>query len=93
LLERDHACLDIVRYLVRHSEAADTPWGIADWWINRDVARTAQALAKLYEHGIVRAHLVQDATWVYSLTKNLLLRETLRQYVSGLSATTLAEQR
>jgi len=91
LLDRDDVCLDIIRYLINHSEAADTASGIAEWWIKRDVARTAQALTALREHGIVRSHPVQDATSVYTLTKNLHLRETLRQYVDGLSSAT--EQR
>jgi DNA-binding FrmR family transcriptional regulator len=85
LLEHDAVCLDIVRYLVHHSEAADTARGIADWWIQRDVARTAHALTKLLEHGVVRSHLVQDATAVYAFTRNPLLRETLRQYVRSVS--------
>lgn len=93
LLDRDDVCLDIVRYLVSHSEAADTIRGIAEWWIKRDVARTAQALTKLQEHGIVRSYLVQDATSVYAFTKNPLLRETLRQYVDLVSPTTPAERR
>jgi hypothetical protein len=82
LLDRDPVCRDIVHYFVRHSEAADTASGIADWWIKRDVARTADALTKLREHGVIRSHLVQDATSVHTLTKNRLLRETLRQYVN-----------
>ena len=93
LLERDDVCLDIVRYLVSHSEAADTTRGIAEWWINRDIARTAQALKKLLEHGIVRSYLVQDATSVYGFTKNPILRETLRHYVDLVSPTTPAERR
>lgn len=81
LLDGDHVCRDIVQYLVRHSDAADTVSGIAEWWIKRDVARTAEALTKLREYGVVRSHLVQDPTSVYTLTKNRLLREVLRQYV------------
>jgi len=88
ILDRDEVCLDIVRYLVSHSEAADTTRGIAEWWIKRDVAKTAQALTKLQEQGVVRSYLVQDATSVYAFTKNLLLRETLRQYVDLVSPTT-----
>ena len=82
MLDSDHVCREIVHYLVRHNEAADTTSGIAEWWIKRDVGRTAQALTKLREHGVVRSHVVQDATSVYTLTKSRLLRETLRQYVN-----------
>jgi hypothetical protein len=78
-------CLEIVRYLLAHSEAADTARGIADWWIKRDVSRTAEALAELQGRGIVRSYLVQDATSVYAFTKNPLLRTTLRQYVKRLT--------
>jgi hypothetical protein len=88
LLDGDNVCRDIVHYLVHHSEAADTASGIAAWWINRDVARTAEALMKLREQGIVRSHLVQDSTSVYRLTKSRPLRETLRQYVDEPTAST-----
>ena len=93
LLDGDHICREIVRYFVRHSAAADTASGIAEWWIQRDIGRTAQALTKLREHGVIRSHLVQDAMSVYTLTRNLLLRETLRQYVDGLSTATSTEHR
>jgi hypothetical protein len=93
LLDRNHVCLDIVRYLLDHCDAADTARGIAEWWINRDVALTAEALGQLQACGVVRSHLVQDATAVYGLTKNSLLRHTLRQYVSGPSPPTLTEFR
>jgi hypothetical protein len=93
LLDRDHVCLDIVRYLLGNGEAADTARGIAGWWINSDVSRTAEALTRLQELGVVRSHLVQDATSVYSFTKNPLLRETLRQCVNRLSQRTSTEVR
>jgi hypothetical protein len=44
ILESDAVCHDIARYLVQHTEAADTARGIADWWINRDVSATERAL-------------------------------------------------
>ena len=86
LLDSDLVCRDIVRYLLHHSDAADTASGIAEWWIKRDIPRTADALTKLREHGVVRSHLVQDLTAVYTFTKDLRLRETLRQCVDGLSS-------
>ena len=88
LLDGDNVCRDIVHYLVHHSEAADTASGIAAWWINRDVARTAEALMKLHEQGIVRSHLVQDSTSVYTFTKSRPLREALRRYVDEPTAST-----
>ena len=74
-------------YLLRNSEAADTVGGIAEWWIKRDVARTARALTKLREQGIVRCHLVQEATSVYTLTKNRPIRERLRRYMDRSDST------
>jgi hypothetical protein len=85
LLDRNHVCLDIVRYLLDHCDAADTARGIAEWWINRDVSQTADALRRLQAHGVVCSYLVQDASSVYGLTKNPLLRDTLRQCVDGRS--------
>jgi DNA-binding FrmR family transcriptional regulator len=91
LLDRDHVCLDIVRYLLGNGEAADTARGIAEWWINREVSRTSEALTRLQALGVVRSYLVQDATSVYGLTKNPLLRDTLRQCVNRLSQSTSTE--
>ena len=93
LLDHDDVCREIVRYLVAHSEAADTIRGIAEWWIKRDIARTAQALTKLQQHGIVHSYLVQDATSVYAFTKNPFLRATLRQYIDLMASPTAAERR
>ena len=93
LLDRDYVCLEIVRYLLGNGEAADTARGIAEWWINRDVSRTAEALSWLHELGVVRSHLVQDATSVYGFTKNPLLRNTLRQCVDRLSKPASTEVR
>ena len=86
LLDTDEVCAEIVRYLVDHTEAADTARGIAEWWIRRDVAETADALNRLHAQGVVRSHVVQEAASVYAFTKSAILRDTLRQYVRGLSA-------
>jgi len=93
LLDRDQVCLDIVRYLLGNGEAADTAHGIAEWWINRDVSRTAEALSRLQALGVVRSRLVQNATAVYGFTKSPLLRDTLRQCVDRLSKSTSTEVR
>ncbi|HMH50440.1 MAG TPA: hypothetical protein VK548_09435 [Candidatus Acidoferrum sp.] len=81
MLDSDHVCREIADYLVHHSEAADTVIGIAEWWINRDVAQTSEAVTKLRAHGVVSSHIVQDTTSVYTLAKSRLIRETLRQYL------------
>jgi len=83
LLARDTACREIVQYLMRHSEAADTARGIADWWIRRDVASTLKALLKLRECGVVQSYAVQDNTFVYAYTKNAVLRQALARYLQG----------
>jgi hypothetical protein len=85
LIDTDEVCADIVRYLVDHTEAADTARGIAEWWIRRDIAETAEALNRLHAQGVVRSHVVQEAASVYAFTKSAILRDTLRQYVRGLS--------
>jgi len=86
LLEADEVCADIVRYFVDHTEAADTARGIAEWWIGRDVSQTAEALTRLQTHAVVRSYFVQEAASVYAFTKNPILRDTLRQYVRLLPA-------
>jgi hypothetical protein len=87
LLERNPICLEIVRYFSRHTEAADTARGIADWWIQRDVPSTATALVQLERCGIVRSYPVQDTTSVYAYTKNPLVRRALKHYVAAASRT------
>jgi len=84
-------CRDIVGYLLRHNEAADTAHGIANWWIRSDVARTSHALACLLQHGVVRAHVVQGTISVYTLTKDRTLRQVLRRYVDGVGSTVTTE--
>lgn len=92
LLERDFTSLEIVRYLVQHSEAADTARGISEWWIHRDLPKTAEALSLLEKLGVVRSYLVQDAITVYGYTKNPLLREGLRQFVGSANHATATER-
>ena len=64
LLGRDPVSREIVQYLMRHNEAADTARGIAEWWINRDVPSTQQALQRLQECGVVQSYVVQGDTFV-----------------------------
>lgn len=81
LLARDPVCREIVQYLMRHSEAADTARGIAEWWIKRDVSSTREALSKLQECGVVQSYAVQDNTFVYAYTKKAVLRQSLARYL------------
>ena len=81
LLERDAVCREIVQYLMRHNEAADTARGIAEWWINRDVPSTRQALLRLQECGVVESYIVQGDTSVYAYTKRAVLRQSLARHL------------
>lgn len=82
-----------MHYLIRNSEAADTARGIAEWWINRDLPSTQEALVKLLECGVIRSHPVQDSTFVYAYTKNPILRQTLARYVQALTVPAPARRR
>jgi hypothetical protein len=81
LLGRDTVCREIVQYLMHHNEAADTARGIAEWWINRDVPSTRQALIKLQACGIVQSFIVQGETFVYAYTKRAVVRQSLARYL------------
>ena len=80
LLASDPVCREIVQYLMRNNEASDTPRGIAEWWIRRDVASTQEALMKLQTCGVVQSYLVQDNTCVYAYTKRAVLRQSLARH-------------
>ena len=86
LLARDPVCLEVVHYLVRNSEAADTARGIAEWWIKRSLASTQDALLKLQELGVVQSYAVQDNTFVYAYTKNPILRQSIAHHLRGIPA-------
>jgi hypothetical protein len=86
LLARDPICLEIVHYLSRNSEAADTARGIAEWWIKRNLASTQDALLKLQEFGVVQSFAVQDSTFVYAYTKNPILRQSIARQLRGILA-------
>jgi len=93
LLARDPVCLEIVQYLVRNTEAADTARGIAEWWIKRSLASTQDALLKLEEFGVVQAFAVQDSTFVYAYTKNPILRQSIARHQRGLPTLHRARER
>ena len=92
LLSRDRVCREIVHYLIRNSEAADTARGIAEWWIRRDLASTQEALLKLQEHGVVQSYPVQDNMFVYVYAKNPILRQSLARYLQRPIAPHTAER-
>jgi len=81
LLGRDVVCREIVEYLMRHNEAADTARGIADWWIHRDLPSTRRALLRLEECGVIQAFVVQGETFVYAYTKKAVVRQSLARYL------------
>ena len=69
---------------MRHNEAADTARGIEEWWINRDVPSTRQALLRLQECGVVESYIVQGDTSVYAYTKRAVLRQSLARCLQEL---------
>ena len=85
LLDSDPVCLQIVTYLTRNTEAADTAQGIAEWWIHAEPRQTARALRALLEHSVVRPISVPNATSVYAFTRDTSLRKSLADYVHGLA--------
>lgn len=93
LLARDPVCRDIVQYLMRNADAADTARGIAEWWIRRDLAATQDALVKLQACGVVKSHVVQNNIFVYAYTKRAVLRQSLARYLQGTSAPGAATRR
>jgi hypothetical protein len=86
VLESDVVCHDIARYLVHHTEAADTARGIADWWINRDVSATERALVKLLDVGVMRLYLAHGPACVYAYTTDPGLRTAVSRAVQPTSA-------
>jgi len=76
-------CREIVQYLMRHNEAIDTARGIAEWWINRDVVSTRQALLKLQACGVVQSYIVQGDTFVYAYTRRAVMRQSLARYLQA----------
>jgi len=91
LLGRDAICRAIVQYLMRHNEAVDTARGIAEWWINRDVPSTRQALLRLQECGVVESYVIQGDTSVYAYTKRVVLRQSLARYLQDTVASPAAK--
>jgi len=85
-------CREIVQYLMRHNEAADTARGIAEWWINRDEPSTRQALLRLQECGVVESYIVQGDTFVYAYTKRAVLRQSLARCFQELVARPAAKE-
>ena len=92
LLERNAVCREIVQYLMRHDEAADTACGIAESWINRDVPSARYALLRLQECGVVQSYIVQGDTSVYAYTKRAVLRQSLARCLQELVAPPAAKE-
>jgi hypothetical protein len=85
LLESDAVCQDIARYLVQHTEAADTARGIADWWVNRDISATERALVKLLDLGVMRLYLAHGPACVYAYTTDAGLRTVVSRVVQPIA--------
>jgi hypothetical protein len=62
---------EIVRYLIRHPNAADSIDGIMQWWIPRQRyeesrATVERALAELERRGVMKHSTLPDSTVIYS---------------------------
>ena len=61
---------DIVRYLQRHPDAADTAEGIARWWLGgrcyeNELGRVREAIAVLVKRGLVQKQTLPDGAEIY----------------------------
>ena len=74
------------------TDRPDTARGIAEWWINRDVPSTRQALLRLQECGVVQSYIVQGDTFVYAYTKRAVLRQSLARCLPELVAPPAAKE-
>ena len=61
---------ELEKYVSLHSTAADTPEGIARWWLDRREQPTLNsveaALARLVERGVLVRRLLPDGHCVYA---------------------------
>lgn len=61
---------DVLRYLKRHPDAADTVEGIARWWLGgrgyeNDLTVVQQAMKALVRRALVERQLLPDGTEIY----------------------------
>ncbi|WP_029646750.1 hypothetical protein [Methylomicrobium lacus] len=64
---------DILNYLTEHPDAADTPEGIALWWMKRQrfevsVKLVSVALEELDRRGLLDKTILADGTFLYRLS-------------------------
>lgn len=70
----------IKHYLESHPDAADSPEGIAMWWIPRQrhkesVKKVSKVLKYLAEEGIVQKKELNDGSFLYAGIKNKLTND------------------
>jgi hypothetical protein len=66
---------EILNYLLEHPDAADTPEGIALWWIQRrryeaSVKLVGLALEKLERQGSLNKAILADGTFLYRVSSS-----------------------
>lgn len=61
---------ELEHYISLHATAADTPEGIARWWLDRAeqpaVSRVEAALELLVERGVLARRLLPDGKYIYA---------------------------
>lgn len=82
LLDRDPVSFAIVAYLSRHTQAMDTARGIAEWWIHMELRPTQEALANLFDLGVLCCQSAGPAT-IYCYTRDPKLQGWLLRYVKN----------
>ena len=71
--EVEEIARELEKYVLLHPTAADTPAGIARWWLDRReqpaLNRVEAALEKLVERGVLVRRLLPDGNSIYRQEK------------------------
>ncbi len=70
-------CREIVQFLIEHENAMDTVKGIADCWVQNDMAAVQTALDRLISCGLVNIYTFSSGP-LYGLTRSAEMRAWLR---------------
>lgn len=82
LVEQYPLCAEIVLFFLEHTSAMDTAKGIAEWWLQRDLEATQEALHLLVSSGAVVVKTYAGIN-LYSFTTNTRLQTKLQAYFNG----------
>ncbi len=83
ILEKYPLCSKIVTFFLERNFAMDTAKGIADWWLEKDLEATQEALNQLVSCGVVILRTYSGIN-LYSFTNNPRLRAKLKEYYNNL---------